>query len=252
MLIRISLIVAILGGLAVAGIDFFVLKANITTTITDRDTFHQNWQSELGEHHKFEKLAKDTQSKLDKRTQELAAAKQDRDNAVASQALAEKALASTKDTLKKTQEDLDATKDKLAAWDALGIPIIQARQILNSLKQVQDEEVALQTEKDIIYAKCVKLQAKLTDILGDNNNEPDMPEGLRGKVLAVDPRYDFVVLNVGEKDGAVMNGRLLVNRDGKLVAKLKITEDVQANRCIANVMPGWKLSDIMEGDEVFY
>src|SRR5580698_489058 len=210
MLIRISLIVAILGGLAVAGIDFFVLKANITTVITDRDTFHQNWQAELGEHHKFEKLAKDTQSKLDKRTQELAAAKQERDNAVAQEAEVEKALASTKDTLKKTQEDLDGAKDKLAAWDALGIPIIQAREILNSLKKVQDDEAALQTEKDIIYAKCQKLQSKLDDILG-NNPDPDMPEGLRGKVLAVDPRYDFVVLNIGDKDGAVMNGKLLVN-----------------------------------------
>ncbi|HXC97849.1 MAG TPA: hypothetical protein VN048_00820 [Verrucomicrobiae bacterium] len=242
---------AILGGLAVAGIDFFVLKANITTVITDRDTFHQNWQAELGEHHKFEKLAKDTQSKLDKRTQELAAAKQERDNAVAQEAEAEKALASTKDTLKKTQEDLDGAKDKLAAWDALGIPIIQAREILNSLKKVQDDEVALQTEKDIIYGKCVKLQAELDDIRGVNP-DPDMPEGMRGKVLAVDPRYDFVVLDIGQKDGAVMNGKLLVNRNGKLVAKLKITQDIQANRCIANVVPGWKLSDIMEGDEVFY
>jgi hypothetical protein len=251
MLIRISLIVAILGGLAVAGIDFFVLKANITTTITDRDTFHQNWQAELGEHHKFEKLAKDTQSKLDKTTQQLVATKQERDDAVAKEADAEKALASSQDNLKKTQEDLDATRDKLAAWDALGIPITQAREILNSLKKVQDDEVALQTEKEVIYAKCQKLQSKLDEILLPAH-EPDMPEGMRGKVLAVDPRYDFVVLNIGEKDGAVMNGRLLVNRNGKLVAKLKITEDVQSNRCIANVEPGWKLTDIMEGDEVFY
>jgi chromosome segregation ATPase len=251
MLIRISLIVAILGGLAVAGIDFFVLKDSITKTVTERDTFHQSWQAELGEHHKFEKLAKDTQSKLDTRTKELAAAKQERDNAVASQAVAEQALASNKEVLKKTQEDLSAANDKLAAWDALGIPIIQAREILNSLKKIQEDEASLQTEKEIIYAKCQKLQSKLDDILG-NNPDPDMPDGLRGKVLAVDPRYDFVVLDIGQKEGAVMNGKLLVNRNGKLVAKLKITEDVQAERCIANVLPGWKLSDIMEGDEVFY
>jgi hypothetical protein len=251
MLIRISLIVAILGGLAVAGIDFFVLKDNITKTIADRDTFNQNWHTELDAHHKFEKLAKDTQSKLDKTTQQLVATKQERDDAVAKEAEEEKTLASTQDTLKKTQEDLDATKDKLAAWDALGIPITQARDILNSLKRVQDEEAALQTEKDIIFAKCNKLQSKLDDILG-GNADPEMPDGLRGKVLAVDPRYDFVVLDIGTKAGAVMNGKLLVNRNGKLVAKLKITDDVQAERCIANVMPGWKLSDIMEGDEVFY
>jgi uncharacterized protein (DUF3084 family) len=150
MLIRISLIVAILGGLAVAGIDFFVLKDNITKTIADRDTFNANWHTEADAHRKFEKLAKDTQSKLDKTTQQLVATKQERDDAVAKEADAEKALASSQDNLKKTQEELDATKDKLAAWDALGIPITQARDILNSLKRVQDEEAALQTEKDII------------------------------------------------------------------------------------------------------
>jgi DNA repair exonuclease SbcCD ATPase subunit len=252
MLIRISLIVAILGGLAVAGIDFLVLKDNITKTIADRDTFNANWHTEADAHRKFEKLAKDTQSKLDKTTQQLVATKQERDDAVAKEADAEKALASSQDNLKKTQEELDATKDKLAAWDALGIPITQARDILNSLKRVQDEEAALQTEKDIIYARAVKLQSKIDDILGTGPVDPEMPDGLRGKVLAVDPRYDFVVLDIGQKEGVVMNGKLLVNRNGKLVAKLKITEDIQNERCIANVMPGWKLSDIMEGDEVFY
>jgi hypothetical protein len=251
MLIRISLIVAILGGLGVAGIDFFVLKDQVTKTIADRDTFHGNWQSELGEHKKFEKLAKETQGKLDKTTQELGVARQERDTAVGKQADAEKALAVSQDNLKKTQEDLDATKDKLAAWDALGIPVTQARDILNSLKRIQDEEAALQTEKDIIYAKCNKLQSKLDEVLGVNT-DPEMPDGLRGKVLAVDPKYDFVVLDIGTKQGAAINGKLLVNRNGKLVAKLQISDDIQGERCIANVMPGWKLSDVMEGDEVFY
>ncbi len=252
MLIRISLIVAILSGLGVAGIDFFVLKDQVTKTIADRDTFHGNWQSELGEHHRWQKTAEQTQAKLDQTTKDLGVARQERDNAITKQADAEKALAVSQDNLKKTQEELDATKDKLAAWDALGIPITQAREILNSIKQIQADEVALQTEKEVIFNKCVKLQSKLDEILGTGNSDPEMPDGLRGKVLAVDPKYDFVVLNIGTKSGAVINGKLLVNRNGKLVAKLTIADDVQSERCIANVMPGWKLSDVMEGDEVFY
>ena len=228
-----------------------MLRNNITATIADRDTFHANWVTETQAHQKFEKLAKDTQAALDKTKQQLATAKQERDAAVASQADAEKALAASQDTLKKAQADLDDARDKLAAWEALGIPITQARQILASLKQVQEEEAALQTEKEVIYARAVKLQAKLDSIL-DPDRDPDMAEGLRGKVLAVDPRYDFVVLDIGEKEGVVYNGKLLVNRNGKLIAKLVVTQDIQPERCIANVMPGWKLSDILEGDEVFY
>ena len=46
MLIRISLIVAVIGGLAVAGINFLALKDKITTTITQRDDFHKDRDKE--------------------------------------------------------------------------------------------------------------------------------------------------------------------------------------------------------------
>ncbi len=77
-----------------------------------------------------------------------------------------------------------------------------------------------------------------------------MPEGLAGKVLAVDPKYEFVVLNVGEKQGVLADGQMLVSHNGKLVAKLRITDDIKDDKCIANVMPGWKFSDVTEGDTV--
>jgi len=45
------------------------------------------------------------------------------------------------------------------------------------------------------------------------------------------------------------DGELLVSRDGKLVAKIVI-RTVEKNRCIANIMPGWKLGEVFEGDMV--
>ena len=39
----------------------------------------------------------------------------------------------------------------------------------------------------------------------------------------------------------------LVSRDGKLVAKVKVRA-VERDRSIANVLPGWKLTDVYEGD----
>ena len=72
---------------------------------------------------------------------------------------------------------------------------------------------------------------------------------LRGRILVVDPKWDFVVLNIGEDQGVLEDGELLVSRDGKLVAKV-IVRSVEKNRCIANIMPGWKLGEVIEGDEV--
>jgi len=49
----------------------------------------------------------------------------------------------------------------------------------------------------------------------------------------------------------LLHGQMLVSRDGKLLAKVKIV-NVEDNRSIANVLPGWELEDIMEGDTVLY
>jgi hypothetical protein len=76
-----------------------------------------------------------------------------------------------------------------------------------------------------------------------------LPAGLKGKILVSDPKWDFVVLNVGQDEGAAEDGDLLVSRDGKLVAKVRI-HTVQKGRSIANVLPGWKITDVMEGDLV--
>ena len=77
-----------------------------------------------------------------------------------------------------------------------------------------------------------------------------LPENIRGKVLAVDPKWNFVVLNFGENAGALKHGELLVDRGGQLIAKVRI-ESLQADRCIANVEPGFELHNVLEGDTVF-
>ena len=81
--------------------------------------------------------------------------------------------------------------------------------------------------------------------------EVKLPAGLKGNVLVADPKYEFVVLDIGEKQGVLEDGKLLVNRRGKLIAKVRV-KSVQSDRCIANVLPGWKQEDIMEGDQVVY
>ena len=57
------------------------------------------------------------------------------------------------------------------------------------------------------------------------------------------------MLNIGEEQGVLDDGELLVSRDGKLVAKV-IVRSVQKDRSIANIMPGWQLGDVIEGDVV--
>jgi hypothetical protein len=76
-----------------------------------------------------------------------------------------------------------------------------------------------------------------------------LPAALRGKVLAVDPKWNFVILDVGENQGILEYGELLVNRNGKLVGKV-IVRNVQKDRSTANLMPGWEIGEVIEGDQV--
>ena len=90
--------------------------------------------------------------------------------------------------------------------------------------------------------------AELDRILGPST-DVKLPPDLKGKIVVVDPKWDFVVLNIGDDRGVLQDGELLVSRNGKLVAKV-VVRSVQKDRCVANVIPGWKLGEMIEGDDV--
>ena len=64
-----------------------------------------------------------------------------------------------------------------------------------------------------------------------------------------DPKWHFIVLDVGEDQGVLLNGEVLVSRQGKLLGKAKVSR-VQPGRCVANMVPGWEFGEIAEGDQV--
>jgi chromosome segregation ATPase len=251
MLIRITLIVAIIAGLAAGALNFLQVKEKITTTIAQRDQNAKERDDEKSQKVKAQKLAKDTQTTLDKTKEELTSTKDERDKAMAEAADQLKKATGLAENLKKTTGERDDAQNKLASWNALNIPIEQIKATLASLKTVTEERDAIAEEKKILMASNRKLKAKLDTILDPSENGPEMTQGLKGKIVAVDPKYDFVVLNIGESAGVLEDGQMLVNRNGKLIAKVKI-KSVQKDRSIANVMPGWRVSDVLEGDQVLY
>jgi hypothetical protein len=115
---------------------------------------------------------------------------------------------------------------------------------------VKEERDAILQEKNILFANYTRIKTEL-DYLTNPEHVPELPAGLKGKVLVADPKYEFVVLDIGKNQGVLKYGQMLVNRNGKLIAKVQI-RSVDTDRSIANVMPGWRLSDVMEGDQVLY
>jgi len=139
----------------------------------------------------------------------------------------------------------------LNQWTALGYPIDQVRQKLEQNKSLAAERDVIVSEKKVLLRRATELQARLDRYERPEDRDVPLPAGTKGKVVAVDPKYDFVVLDIGANQQLVEGAKMLVNRDGRLVAKVKITR-VEANRAIANIMPEWKQEDVLEGDQVVY
>jgi len=119
------------------------------------------------------------------------------------------------------------------------------------LKASKELAGVLADEKSILQRNVASLKNKLSKY-EDENRVVAMP-GLKGSVVAVDPKWEFVVLNVGSQQGALEGGLLMVRRGDKLVGKVKIVS-VEANRSVANVLPAWKQGDVAvaTGDLVLY
>ena len=62
-----------------------------------------------------------------------------------------------------------------------------------------------------------------------------MQEGLEGRVLAVNPAWNFVVLSIGDRQGVVNNAEMLLKRGGQYLGKVRITS-VEPSTSIADIV----------------
>lgn len=248
MLIRICLIVAVVTALAVGVLNFVIVKDKVTTLAADRDN-ERNLkvaaQTELAS--TKQELAK-TSAELKTTKQNLENTTAERDKALADLSTQTKRANQLSDDLNKTRQERDAAQQELAAYNVIGLKPEQIVAMNKSFKGLQDDIAALQQENQVLGQKIVRLTNELAIYRTPDYAVP-LPANLRGKILVTDPKWNFVVINIGEEQGVLEHGELLVNRDGKLVGKVRV-RTVQKNQSIANIMPGWQLGDVMEGDQV--
>ena len=248
MLIRISLILAIVVALGAGTLNILQVKDKTSTLVSQRDDERGKKQQALSDLSKAKTDLTKSQDALKQTTQDLADAKSERDKAVVTATAQNKRADELSDKLAKTTQERDDSQNQLAAYKATGMTPEQVGKLSRALKESQEAVEIVNEEKLVLQQALTRVKASLAKYEG-----PDptirLRADLRGKILVVDPKWDFVVLNIGQDQGVLENGELLVSREGKLVAKV-IVRSVEKNRCIANVVPGWKLGEVIEGDEV--
>lgn len=248
MALRISLIVAILFAVVTIVVSQFVLKPQIQHIIETRDFNKKQWDMQLARANKLDRELKDTRAKLDDTSRRL----EETQSALASTSAKLKAETERANGLRKQLDETTARANRaeadLAAWKALGIPVEGVKGLIASEKQLRDQCATLEEEKKLLLTQNQRLKEQLDRVLPPDT-PPPVPAGVRGTVLAVDPKYDFVVVSLGENDGIRPRAVLLISRESRLVAKVQVTT-VDGNRSVANILPGWKFGEVFEGDLV--
>jgi len=248
MLTRVCLIAAIVFGVAVATLNLWKVREVIVTTRTELNTTSNTLYTTTITLNQTRRELDDTKDDLAQTQQNLENTTEERNRLRSQTDELVKQNNSLQQKLKTTTDELNDAQAELAAWDALGIRVDQVKNVIATANEAQEMLKVANTENQILEREVLKLQTQLDLLVGKITKVP-LPVGLKGKVLVADPKWEFVVLDIGEDDGVLKDGELLVNRNGRLVAKVRI-QSVQKDRSIANLMNGWKLSDVIEGDLV--
>jgi cell shape-determining protein MreC len=236
--IRISLIVAIIAGVTVIQFHVGQLKTKmtamqnaLTAETAAREKAEANFVNAREVANNTAIALKRTADALEAKTAESTAQRQE---------IAK--LKEDAETLRKERNDAQA---ELSAYRVSMPTPEEVAKAAKKIKTLQDSLVASEEENALLGRRVKRLEGLLPKTEG--NLPIALPAELNAKVLALDPKWGFVVLDAGEDKGILEHGELLVNRGGRLVAKVQVTR-VEKNRSVANIVPGWELTQLMEGD----
>ncbi len=257
---KVSVIIVIVVSLLTAGLAF-VTKGEVEKRQAELKNTKQTLASTLGTLQK-------TKSDLTSTTAELTTAKttiEDEKSQIGT-------LTTDRDDQKKKAEDASTQlaeanktmadlKDQLAKITPdpknpdVKDPAAQIKELTDQRDKLQTEATeqkqlaeALKTKEAAEESKLAAQTSKLT-----HYEKQITREGLTGRVVAVNPGFNFVVLDVGDKQGASVGAPLIVLRDGRAIGKVKITS-VEPGSAIADVVAGSMPAgqSVQPGDRVIF
>jgi hypothetical protein len=192
-------------------------------------------------------------------------------SAQAAQAAAETAATAAKADAAKAQGDLTALNNKVTEADTTIASLNAQIKELNDkiaaapvggTQTTQADNTEYVTRIQELETLTAKLQSELDSAKGitktlqqreDDRQKKQLAKGTEGRVLAVNPAWNFVVLSLGDKQGISNNTELLVKRGTRFLGKVRITSvepSTSIADIVANSMP--QGTTIAPGDNVIF
>jgi hypothetical protein len=196
---------------------------------------------------------KETKGTLDKTKIELTESKAKTQELSLTAEKLSKDLSSTKNDLEATNSKLNVTSQKLGSYEVE----LKGKKPAELFDQINDlgEKVKVSESENKILAKAKealeKDLKKAHDQIEMSKPGGDKKISLSGKIVAVNPTWNFVILDLGKNDQMVEGLTMVIYRGEKLVGKIK-TVTVDAQTSVADVLPGTPATAIEVGDQVIY
>ncbi len=194
-------------------------------------------------------------AKIETQAGEIAGLKKDKDDLTMQ-------LAEAKMALEKKTTELDEAQKKIAEIMGSGAEKVDVAQIKAQIEQTKTELATAQNElaeKKQMVETLNRAKVETDEKLATANKEIERYRagvtkvGLTGKILAVNGGWNFVVLSVGDRQGAAAGGVMIVTRGGEAIGRVRITS-IEPSTSIADIIPGSvrRGVTVQPGDAVVY
>jgi hypothetical protein len=230
------LIAAVVISLATAGLGYknystlTATKADLASTEGTLRTTQKNLETSKKDLAAAKTAAEAATTDKEKAAAELAATSSQLSTAKSSLEAAEAATKEKETQIAALQSEIDGLKATIAAGNGNGDTTAGPAGPSAREQELEALVASLQEKLKANEGQLADLRTKEED-----RRKNQMRQGLEGRVLAVNSAWNFVVLSIGDKQGAVNNAELLLKRGGQYLGKVRITS-VEPSTSIADIV----------------
>jgi flagellar biosynthesis GTPase FlhF len=252
-----NLILVSLLFLALAGV-FGILNTSkvksLRSTVADANAARDSAEKRRADREKEIKAREDAiaseQAKIKDDENRVAAAEAELVKLQTEKSELETKLQSNETEIANLQKQLESTQPNSVNPGAATPQELQA-QLDDARRQLEDAE----REKSFLSEKLQSIQTRSSQLEEEKKRRvaASGKVGVRGTILAVNQAYNFVVLNLGGRQGVEPNSEMLVLRDGSFIGKIRISSVEPATAIgdiITSTLP--RGVQVQPGDIVIY
>lgn len=161
-------------------------------------------------------------------------------------------------TIEEKNKHINALEAELAALPENAINLEGTPDVADLQEQLSEAQAQLAEARQVsqsLQARLAANESELADFRGEaeRRERQQMAANLKGQILAVNRNWNFVVLSIGDRQGAVIGGEMIVARNNTPIAKVRITA-VEPTTSIADIIPGSIAKGVLvqPGDMIVY